>query len=113
MSEEMSSQTYAALCLGDDRTGTWLWGTISKNARPNQTFYVDVINGFWQMKFDGVSRLATVCDTKQVVTGLRLAGFGKVPKSLMEDTGGNYNEIIAKFLRTGEYRRTEFYYDGE
>lgn len=110
--EEKSIQSYAAFCYGDDSTGTWLWAEIGKKVDTKKPFYADIENGAWQLKYDPVSRAGMVVATKQIITGLRLAGIGKVPKSWFEAVSeGNwgYNHIIEKFLRTGEYQDVEYF----
>lgn len=108
--EEKSSTVYAALCHGNDVEGTWLWcDTGMRVANTSKPFYADVINGGYQIKFDPKSRTMMVTATKQIVLGLRLAGLGHVPKAWLESTAGDYNGIIEKFLRTGEYLTVEYF----
>lgn len=108
--EEKSSSVYAALCYGTDKEGTWLWcDTGMRNADTSKPFYADVINGGYQVKYDPKSRTGIVTATKQIVLGLRLAGLGHVPKAWFEVTKGDYNDIIEKFLRTGEYLAVEYF----
>lgn len=105
--EQKSLRHYAALCSGDDDNGTWLWCMIDRTIDAIRPFYAVVENGDWELKYDPASRLMTVTATKQIVTGMRLAGIGNVPKHWIEDE--DYNGIINKFLRTGEYQTVEYF----
>lgn len=107
--DEKSSMSYAAFCYGDDRTGNWLWCDVSKKVDTKKPFYANVINGAWQLKYDPVSRIGTVVETKQIILGLRLAGIGKVPKEWVSEFNGDWNHIIDEFLRTGEYQSVEYF----
>ena len=105
---ELSESVYAAFCLGTDQSGTWLWCSgVGKKINLKRPFYADVDNGAWQLKYDPVARLGTVVATKQQIFGLRLAGIGKVPAEWLVETHGDYNEIIDRYLRSGEYHGAE------
>lgn len=108
MSEELKPGIYVALCSGDDETGSWLWAYVDGRKMPdlNHPFYGEVINGFWQFRYDRSSRLLEVIKTKQIFLGIRLAGIGQVPKSW--DTN-DYNHIIETYLRSGAYRHLEHF----
>jgi hypothetical protein len=109
MAEEMSEYSYAALVIGDDRDGAWFWcHTGHKNAKLSNSLVLDVIHNGSQIRYDYVARVGQVIGTGQIIHGLRLAGIGKIPKSV-EESG--YNRIIEKFLRSGDYRTLpEFYF---
>lgn len=105
--EKKSLQHYAALCQGADGTGTWLWAVIDRTINASHPFYGRTLNGEWEFKYDPAARLMTVSATKQIVTGMRLAGIGRVPRHWIEDE--DYNGIIEKFLRTSEYQNVEYF----
>ena len=110
--EEKTEGCYAALCCGDDDTGSWLWCHVSSKLDTKKPFYANVENGAWQLRYDPVSRLMTVVETKQVVMGVRLAGIGRVPMAWFEGTSWSNtpsNQIIEKYLRTGEYQTVEYF----
>lgn len=107
--EEKSEGTYAAFCNGTDEDGTWLWCDVGHNVIPSKPFYADVNNGAFQVKYEPAGRLMTVVATKQIVTGIRLAGIGHVPRDVFKQCGGHYNDIIEYFLRSGFYRKVEYF----
>jgi hypothetical protein len=107
MSDDLKPGIYVAICTGDDETGAWLWAYVDGRKMPDLAFPFigEVINGFWQFKYDWSSRLLEVVKTKQIILGPRLAGIGRVPKSWGDLN--DYNAIINEYLRTGRYLDVE------
>lgn len=107
MSEEKSEVQYAAICSGDDHTGSWLWCSVFGKTTTKSAFHLYVVNGGYEAKYDPVGRTLKIGN--QVHLNVRLAGFGKVPKEWLSETASDYNVIIERYLRSGEYHSVEYF----
>ncbi len=106
--EKLSYHDYAALLLGDETDGTWLWCQVAEagKVRYDEDFYANVLHGNWQVKAMPVLRMAMVMNTGQMIPNVRLAYFGQVPASL-----SGVNPAVYDLLRTGAYLKWPGYTD--
>lgn len=99
--EKLSYHDYAALVLGDEAEGSWLWCQVAEagtfNAR--EDFYATVLHGNWQVKVMPNLRMLMVMSTGQMIPNVRLAYFGQVPAAL----SGHNDSIVDQHLRNGAY----------